>query len=126
MKFTLLLYLLGVMSPLLPVNWTKKPEHKMAFRSMVYLTDDDSKLAVVVTKPQGHQISIDLRNEQGERLIGKQVGRPYRTVQTRLDMEQLPTGMYRVIISDDRHTLVRKFRVSTTSVFGGRQVALER
>ncbi|GAA4399092.1 hypothetical protein GCM10023187_10450 [Nibrella viscosa] len=126
MKLTLIICLLGAMSSLAFVNWTKKPENKMAFSSQVYPTDNDRKLAVVVTKPQSHQVSIELRNEQGELLIGKQIGRPYRTVQTRLDMNQLPTGLYRVIISDNRHTLVQKVRVRTLSMLSGRQVALER
>jgi len=125
MKSLLIICLLGVFSPLAYVHRASEPATEVAFRTMIYPTANARKLAVVVTKPQGHALTIHLRNAQGELLLGKQIGKPYRTVQTRLDMAHLPGGLYRVIISDDRHTLVRKVRLTTPSPLGERQLVLE-
>ncbi|GAB3255663.1 hypothetical protein GCM10027347_16960 [Larkinella harenae] len=76
-----------------------RPQKAAAFQSAMYTTVD-GKLHISVDKQIGGPVVVALKNSAGSDVFAQQIGKRQPGARLRLDVSNLPDGVYQVVISN--------------------------
>lgn len=90
-----------------------RPVVHSAYQSVVYPSQFEPVINVVVQKEEGSTVQIRFKNNQGETLAERSVGRGKEKVAMKFRLSELPDGIYRVEISNGRDVTTKSIKLST-------------
>ncbi|GAB3318341.1 hypothetical protein GCM10027299_09730 [Larkinella ripae] len=90
----------------------KEPKKAAAFQSGLYTTID-GKLQIAVNKEVGNAVMVRLLDAKGKEVFVQQIGKRQQAVRLRLDVSDLPDGIYQVAISNGAETTVKEVSLAT-------------
>lgn len=91
---------------------TNKPKKAAAFQTGIYTTLD-GKLQVAVQKETTSPVVVNLLDEKGNTVFSQQIGKRQEAVRLRMDVSNLPDGVYQVAISNGVETTTKEVTLST-------------
>ncbi|MFD1140952.1 T9SS type A sorting domain-containing protein [Larkinella insperata] len=91
---------------------TNKPKKAAAFQSGIHTTAD-GKLQVAVQKENTSPVVVNLLDEKGNTIFSQQIGKRQEAVRLRMDVSNLPDGVYQVAISNGVETTTKEVTLST-------------
>ncbi|MGA0557380.1 T9SS type A sorting domain-containing protein [Larkinella sp. VNQ87] len=89
-----------------------KPKKAAAFQSGLYTTVD-GKLQIAVQKETTSPVLVRLLDQKGKALFVQQIGKRQDAVRLRLDVSNLPDGVYQVAISNGVATTTKEVTLAT-------------
>ncbi|GAB3279518.1 hypothetical protein GCM10027347_54290 [Larkinella harenae] len=103
----------------------KEPKKAAAFQTGIYTTTE-GKLQVAVQKETTSPVLVQLRNAKGEPVFAQRIGKNQGAVRYRLDMSNLPDGVYHLAVSNGVETTTKEITLETQQpVIAARQVAVQ-
>ncbi|GAB3331627.1 hypothetical protein GCM10027299_37450 [Larkinella ripae] len=76
-----------------------RPQRAAAFQSGMYTTVE-GKLQIAINKEIGGAVVVSLKNRAGAELFVQEIGKRQAAARLRLDVSNLPDGIYQVIVSN--------------------------
>ncbi|RAJ90892.1 putative secreted protein (Por secretion system target) [Larkinella arboricola] len=89
-----------------------KPKKAAAFQSGIHTTAE-GKLQVAVQKETSSAVVVQLLNANGQEVFAQQIGKRQEAVRLRMDVSNLPDGVYQVAISNGVETTTKDVTLST-------------
>ena len=96
-----------------------------AYESVVYPSQFTPVINVVVQKEEGTTVQVRFKNNQGETLAERSVGRGKEKVAMKFRLSELPDGMYRVEITNGRDVTTKEIKLSTQQQEAPRTIAMQ-
>ncbi|GAB3281248.1 hypothetical protein GCM10027347_56770 [Larkinella harenae] len=90
----------------------KEPKKAAAFQTGIYTTTE-GKLQVAVQKQTTSPVLVQLRNAKGEPVFAQRIGKNQGAVRYRLDMSNLPDGVYHLTVSNGVETTTQEVKLNT-------------
>jgi hypothetical protein len=72
------------------------------------------KIDVTIVKSQGEELTIQVIDEQGNKLASKSINKKDQFSQTRFDLNELPDGVYRIVALEGSSRQVKEVILNTT------------
>ena len=91
---------------------TNKPKKAAAFQTGIHTTAE-GKLQVAVQKETTSAVLVRLLDEKGNAVFSQQISKRQDAVRLRLDISNLPDGVYQVAISNGVETTTKEVTLST-------------
>ncbi|RAJ94532.1 putative secreted protein (Por secretion system target) [Larkinella arboricola] len=89
-----------------------QPKKVAAFQSGMYTTQE-GKLQVAVNKETGSAVMVRLVNQAGKEVFAQSIGKRQQAVRLRLDVSNLPDGIYQVEITNGVETTTQELKLDT-------------
>ncbi|MGA0560359.1 hypothetical protein ACO2Q8_27090 [Larkinella sp. VNQ87] len=89
-----------------------RPKKVAAFQSGIYTTAE-GKLQIALDKENGGTVLVQLTDEAGNELFAQKFHKRRQVVRLRLDVRDLPDGVYQVVISNGQESTVQTFAINT-------------
>ncbi|GAB3994404.1 hypothetical protein GCM10028807_32130 [Spirosoma daeguense] len=89
-----------------------RPSTAVTYEAGIY-TSKDSKLNIALNKEVGGTVSINFKNNNGKVLFSEQLGKNQTTYRTRLNLDELPDGVYQVEITNGVDTKMHTVTIKT-------------
>ncbi|MFD1145490.1 T9SS type A sorting domain-containing protein [Larkinella insperata] len=90
----------------------KEPKKAAAFQSGIHTTAE-GKLQVAVQKEATSPVVVNLLDAEGNTVFSQQIGKRQEAVRLRMDVSNLPDGVYQVAISNGVETTTKEVTLST-------------
>ncbi|RAJ89869.1 hypothetical protein LX87_05638 [Larkinella arboricola] len=92
-----------------------KPKKAAAFQTGIHTTAE-GKLQVAVQKETTSAVVVRLLNANGEEVFAQQIGKRQEAVRLRMDVSNLPDGVYQVAISNGVETTTKEVTLTTKQI----------
>ncbi|ADB40753.1 hypothetical protein [Spirosoma linguale] len=89
-----------------------RPTHVASYQSAMY-TSVDGKLNIALDKQTGGAVDILMKGADGKVLFTQRVGKNESKFRTRLNLSELPDGVYQVEITNGVETKSQSITIST-------------
>ncbi len=93
-------------------NPGSRPSAVASYQSGIY-TSVDGKLNICLDKQKGGAVDIQLKSTDGKILYSQHLGKNERKYRTRLNLDELPDGVYQVEITNGVETTKHNVTLST-------------
>lgn len=102
-----------------------RPKKAAAFQTGIYTTTE-GKLQVAVQKEATSPVLVHLVNAKGEHVFSQRMSKRQEAIRLRLDMRDLPDGVYQLVISNGVETTTKEVTLTTKpSAVAPRLVAIQ-
>ncbi|WP_420150950.1 T9SS type A sorting domain-containing protein [Spirosoma sp.] len=102
-----------------------RPAAVAAYKTGIYTTVD-GRLSIALDKQTGGAVDIKMTNDAGKVMYSERLGKNESKYRIKLDMSQLPDGVYQVEITNGAETTIRTVTLSTEQPSNpGRLVAIK-
>ena len=92
-----------------------KPKKAAAFQTGIHTTAE-GKLQVAVQKETTSAVLVRLLDEKGNAVFSQQISKRQDAVRLRLDVSNLPDGMYQVAVSNGVKTTTKEVTLATKQI----------
>ncbi|RAJ93160.1 putative secreted protein (Por secretion system target) [Larkinella arboricola] len=92
-----------------------KPKKAAAFQTGIHTTAE-GKLQVAVQKETSSAVVVRLLNANGQEVFAQQIGKRQEAVRLRMDVSNLPDGVYQVAISNGVETTTKEVTLTTKQI----------
>lgn len=89
-----------------------RPSSEGSYQSAIYTTNS-GKLSIALDKQAGSAVDIRFKNTDGEVLYSKHLGKNESKYRTRLNLSDLPDGVYQVEITSGIEKTMHSVTIST-------------
>ena len=89
-----------------------RPSTEAAYQSAIYTTNS-GKLSIALDKPTGNAVDIRFKSTNGDVLYSKHLGKRANQYRTRLNLSDLPDGVYQVEITSGVEKTMHSVTIST-------------
>jgi hypothetical protein len=102
-----------------------RPVVHSAYQSVVYPSQVEPVIHVIVVKEEGSTVQIRFKTNQGETLAERFVGRGKEKVAMKFRLNELPDGAYRVEITNGRDVTTKTIKLSTQPQESPRTISMQ-
>ncbi|GAB3909005.1 hypothetical protein GCM10028803_45830 [Larkinella knui] len=90
----------------------RQPKQAAAFQSSMYTTTE-GKVQIAVKKQTGGKVEVRLTNSAGKEFFAQSIGKRQEAARVRLDVSDLPDGVYQVAITNGVETTTQALTLAT-------------
>jgi hypothetical protein len=90
----------------------RRPKNAATFESSIYTTAE-GKVQIALNKQTGGTVVVRLKNKAGAEVFNQLIGKRQEVARLRLDVSDLPDGVYQVVITNGVETTTQELTLTT-------------